>query len=422
MRLVNMHPACATAVAVVILAITGTAHAQCVGDCNNDGQVTVDEIITGVVIGLGTGDVESCLAFDSNADGLVTVDEIVTAVNNALGGCPADCGDCNDDDACTADRCESGECVHDPVVCPDDGEECTAEFCDPLTGCSSSNVDDGTVCDSGGGSCQTGVCVAFACVEPGDCDDGNACTVNSCVDNSCVSSNADDGTSCDVSGGTCQSGVCVPPVGIEYQQDFESLDAMDSGAFAADGWVVFGNVFDGVTGAYRYGYGVFPAPNGGPAFSAIDSGQGGPLQGEQQLSIYNDYNNMDHANGHQIESNVFRERRIIAEDVGKTLVFGFDAKRGNINDPADPLCPCTSTAAAFIKTLNPAAGFATTNLIQADTTAIPAAWNRYTVMLAIDSGLVGQLLQVGFSTTATLYQPSGVLYDNLNVRSVATSP
>ena len=58
------------------------------------------------------------------------------------------------------------------------------------------------------------------------------------------------------SGGTCQSlGV------VEYEQDFESLDRTDTDALSDDNWIVFGNVFDGTTMDYLYGYGAFPAPN-----------------------------------------------------------------------------------------------------------------------------------------------------------------
>jgi hypothetical protein len=76
---------------------------------------------------------------------------------------------------------------------------------------------------------------------------------------------------------------------VEYTQDFESLNAADGASLTNDGWLVFGNVFDG-SGNYKFGYGPFGAPNGGSGFSAIDSGQGGAAQGSQQLSIYNDYN------------------------------------------------------------------------------------------------------------------------------------
>jgi hypothetical protein len=61
--------------------------ASCVGDCDGNGSVTVDEIIRGVSIALGTISVDECRAFDVNGDGAVTVDEVVQAVNGALGGC-----------------------------------------------------------------------------------------------------------------------------------------------------------------------------------------------------------------------------------------------------------------------------------------------------------------------------------------------
>ena len=197
-----------------------------------------------------------------------------------------------------------------------------------------------------------------------------------------------------------------------YTQNFEGLVMADPTALGIDGWIVYGNVFTPAL-VYLYGYGPQPAPNGGNAFSAIDAGQGGPEQGAQQLSVYNDYNNGDHANGRVIESNVFRERTILAGDVGKTLTFRFDAKRGNLAG--------SSTARAFIKTLDPNAGFATTNFVTADMTAIPATWGTYEVSFAIDAGLVGQLLQYGFSNTATNYEGSGVFYDNITTL-VTTTP
>ena len=61
---------------------------QCIGDCNEDGAVTVDEIIVGVNIALGNTPVSECLGLDSNDDGSVTVNEIIAAVNAVLNGCP----------------------------------------------------------------------------------------------------------------------------------------------------------------------------------------------------------------------------------------------------------------------------------------------------------------------------------------------
>jgi hypothetical protein len=56
-----------------------------VGDCNDDGQVTVDELVTGVGIALGTIDRGACAPADRNEDGQVTVDELLAAINLALG-------------------------------------------------------------------------------------------------------------------------------------------------------------------------------------------------------------------------------------------------------------------------------------------------------------------------------------------------
>ncbi|HYD48764.1 MAG TPA: hypothetical protein VEB21_10470 [Terriglobales bacterium] len=64
-----------------------TVGSACVGDCDGNGAVTVDEIITMVNIALGNVNLSQCTAGDSNQDGQVTVDEIVTSVNNALFGC-----------------------------------------------------------------------------------------------------------------------------------------------------------------------------------------------------------------------------------------------------------------------------------------------------------------------------------------------
>ena len=197
-----------------------------------------------------------------------------------------------------------------------------------------------------------------------------------------------------------------------YSQDFEGLDAMDTGALGADSWLVFGNVFNGANGNYLYGYGPFPAPNDGAAFSAIVSGEGGPPQGAQQLSVFSDYNNGDHGNGRFIEANVFQERIVSAADVDSTWLFEFDAKRGNIEG--------VTTALAFFKTLDPNAGFALTNFITVDMTGVTDAWTSHHLSIGIDAGLVGQILQFGYLNTATNYEGSAVYYDNVNFAGFIT--
>jgi hypothetical protein len=191
-----------------------------------------------------------------------------------------------------------------------------------------------------------------------------------------------------------------------YSQDFETLSQPDTGALGADGWLIFANVFGPGGTPYLYGYGPFPAPNDGGGFSAIAVGEGGGGQGAQQLSIYSDYNNQDHGLGNVIEANTFQEQTISLGEVGSTWNFDFDAKLGNLAG--------ATTALAFIKTLDPNNGWATTNFITVDMTAIPATWGSYQLSITIDAGLAGQILQIGFSNSASNWESSGVFYDNVN--------
>jgi hypothetical protein len=202
--------------------------------------------------------------------------------------------------------------------------------------------------------------------------------------------------------------VLIPAVCLAitpYYQDFEGLVQTDPAALSGDGWLVFGNVFDPL-GGYLYGYGTFPAPNDGLAFCQVTVEQGGDDQGAQQLVVFSDYENGDHGNGNTIESNIFQEQTIDAGAVGQTWTFIFNAKRGNLEG--------VSTAGAFIKTLDPTNGWVLTNFIDADMTTIPETWGGYSVSITIDSGLIGQILQIGFYNTGTGYQGSGIYYDNIS--------
>jgi hypothetical protein len=59
----------------------------CVGDCNGDGMVTVDEIVTMVNIALGAAPITDCEAGDADGSGDIVVNEVILAGNNALNGC-----------------------------------------------------------------------------------------------------------------------------------------------------------------------------------------------------------------------------------------------------------------------------------------------------------------------------------------------
>jgi hypothetical protein len=60
----------------------------CSGDCNGDGSVTVNELITGVDIALGNAAMDACPSLDRGSDGEVTIDDLLSVVERVLQGCP----------------------------------------------------------------------------------------------------------------------------------------------------------------------------------------------------------------------------------------------------------------------------------------------------------------------------------------------
>ena len=71
-----------------MLSFATVSSAQCVGDCDGDGRVSVDEVIAGVGVLLGASPASVCPSLDANDDQRVAIDEIVTGVLGAIEGCP----------------------------------------------------------------------------------------------------------------------------------------------------------------------------------------------------------------------------------------------------------------------------------------------------------------------------------------------
>jgi len=339
--------------------------------------------------------------------------------------------------------CSEGICVPNPECstaadCPDDGNECTDALCDAGT-CGSSN--NTNVCDGGAGTCDgAGVCVPNAeCAVPGDCtDDGNECTDPVCNAGVCDTSN--NTNPCDGGAGICGEGQCVPNALALYSQDFEPpMDPAAGDALILDTaaetplgpWLFFANVFDG-GGNLKFNFGPFGAPNAtvSPSdtfISAVVTGEGDAPQGDQQLSVFSDYNCCDrdpitgelrqgHGNGTDlVEISVFQELNPIPNSlIGQRLTFSFDAKAGNIEG--------ATTAVAYIQTLDPSTGFSQTNFVPVEMTSIPATWNRYEAVLDLtDPLLEGQILQIGFRSVASDFQGSGIFYDNVDA-SLTSAP
>ncbi|MBI3781906.1 MAG: hypothetical protein HY270_00740 [Deltaproteobacteria bacterium] len=95
----------------------------CIGDCNGDSMVTVDELVTGVLMALGNLSPEICAAFCLTECGpgpalrRPDVTCLVRAVNTALGACPYDrCStdeDCDPGNDCALHRCGATGCFYE---------------------------------------------------------------------------------------------------------------------------------------------------------------------------------------------------------------------------------------------------------------------------------------------------------------------
>jgi beta-glucanase (GH16 family) len=231
------------------------------------------------------------------------------------------------------------------------------------------------------------------------------------------------------------------PANVRYSEDFEALDEADPDALKPDGgagFQIFADVWDGEVGVpanFLYQYGPFPAPNpgAGPGFAQLinDAAECFAEAGVKCLNAFSDYNNQDHTPGRtcgvgggsvgcNINTNVLRDIRslgspITAADIGLCWTFTGEYKAPFANGIADPAS--NATANAFIVTLDPMAGFAATNIDRFDTTeASNTDYATFSVQLdAADPALIGQILQIGFNTTATNFEDSGVYYDNLEL-------
>jgi hypothetical protein len=90
---------------------------------------------------------------------------------------------CSDGDACNgAESCQQGVCTAGPPLKCDDSNPCTVDGCAPVSGCTHGWVLSGTSCSDGNAcngaeTCQSGVCKAGPAPS---CDDTNLCTADSC--------------------------------------------------------------------------------------------------------------------------------------------------------------------------------------------------------------------------------------------------
>jgi hypothetical protein len=69
--------------------VGGTPPPGCVGDCNGNRVVVINELITGVNMALGNLPITECAPFNPNNDNQISINELIQGVNNASNGCPA---------------------------------------------------------------------------------------------------------------------------------------------------------------------------------------------------------------------------------------------------------------------------------------------------------------------------------------------
>jgi hypothetical protein len=187
---------------------------------------------------------EVCDGLDNDCNGII--DDGGNALcqdNNVCDGTPVCAGaagcqstplDCNDNNPCTADSCDpTTGCVHTPLSgctgCQGDADcadnnACTTDTCDvgtgtchnvPIPGCVScttaGDCTDADPCTSD--TCNAGMCAHAAipgcvrCTTPGQCNDGNQCTTDACNGEVCTHTAIPGCTPCTPSPEVCNDGI-----------------------------------------------------------------------------------------------------------------------------------------------------------------------------------------------------------------------
>ncbi len=137
---------------------------------------------------------------------------------------------CDDQNACTVGEvCHGGGCAGTALTCSD-GNPCTQDQCDALTGCKFGAMPNGSKCSDDtpcttNETCQNGQCeVVYA--DGAACEDQNACTGNgACKSGLCVAGKAvADGTACEDNDActtttTCKAGVCGGGIAVTCPSD-----------------------------------------------------------------------------------------------------------------------------------------------------------------------------------------------------------
>jgi hypothetical protein len=335
----------------------------------------------------------------------------------------------------------------DKVVCEDTGNECTTAACNPSTGeCETSNVADNTDCDGGAGMCMGGECVPKElCMDVVCEDDGNECTDESCNPANGICETSNNTNACDGGNGTCNAGVCEPNAECAVDGDCPPTDNECIDAVCNAGTCETSNntnACDDDTGTCNEGVCV-PNPE-----CAVDGDC--PATGNECIDAVCNAGTCETSNNTNpceggtgtcsggecvppdlCEGNTCDDEDTECSDsscdpgtgqcVATPINEGGDCDGGTGNCSAAGFCVPNPTANAFIKTLDPSAGFQVSLIDTVDTTNLPDTWGGYAASISIpdDEAFIGHILQFGFQTNASDFDSSGNFYDNVALNDPA---
>lgn len=77
----------ASALSALLMTSEPAARGLCVGDCDGEGAVTIDELVLVLGMALSGASVDACRLADVDGDNAISVADMVTCVGSALNGC-----------------------------------------------------------------------------------------------------------------------------------------------------------------------------------------------------------------------------------------------------------------------------------------------------------------------------------------------
>ncbi len=351
--------------------VSGEGNCNCAidSDCKDDGDLCngIPTCVTGQCTVLAA----SIVACDPSANTACTV-SVCTPAKGICEPTPVPDGTaCNDASVCTSkDQCTSGSCGGTLTSC-DDGNACSTDTCDPLTGCANTpntlTCNDGNDCTTNdacaGGICTGGVNTCTACQSDIDCpDDGDLCNgTPSCQANVCKTKPGS-AVIC-VANSACSTQQCQPATGQCLPTDVTNGTACDDASVCTGASSCFGGACVGsqltncddknpcTTDSCDSKAGCVhsnadgPCDDGNPCTAGDQCNAGACLAGPNQCACVGDKDCASKASGNLCDGTLICQANQCVIKVGTPVICdaGFDTKCAkNTCQPNSGLCALTS--------------------------------------------------------------------------------